>query len=331
MSAGRRREADGSAARDEFAVSLQELRARAGGVSYSEIATRIARRREAILGMTSAAAHVARSSVYDVFRPGRTRFNPDLVEEVVLALGVTEAEAREWRARSIAVQATTPRSRVETDGDGDAVSRRGRLVVVLAILIACVAINTLGRAVTDRFDLPIWLDMTGTAAAALALGPWLGAAVGLCSNLTDLLSGGFGEVPFAIVNVLGAVLWGYGVRGMGLGRTPLRFLALNVIVAAACAIVSVLITVVVMGVDTGDAADALGAWLVALGGELWTALLAVNLVAALVDKLLAGYFGLLVTRSVAPLLPSLGLGGARLPSYLVASPLARRPRDRAEA
>ena len=92
-----------SAPFDAIAADLQRLRIESGDVSYADIAARIARRREAE-GASPAGARIARSTVYDVFRPGRRRINADLVAEIVLALGGDEQSARDWRRRCLAAR-----------------------------------------------------------------------------------------------------------------------------------------------------------------------------------------------------------------------------------
>ncbi len=100
----------------------------------------------------------------------------------------------------------------------------------LLLLVVCVVVNLLGRSLVELLHLPVHLDMVGTAIAALALGPWRGAAVGLATNLLGVAESGPVSVPFALVNVAGALVWGYGARRWGLGRSLPRFLGLNVLV-----------------------------------------------------------------------------------------------------
>jgi energy-coupling factor transport system substrate-specific component len=91
---------------DALARDLQECRCSAGMPSYAEIARRIGDTR-ATDTISSVAARPARSTVYDAFRTGRSRMNPDLLAEIVLALGHTEAEADRWRQRCQHLRATT--------------------------------------------------------------------------------------------------------------------------------------------------------------------------------------------------------------------------------
>src|SRR5690606_28147164 len=77
-----------------------------------------------------------------------------------------------------------------------------------ALMLGCVAVNLLGREFVDLLNLPVYLDMVGTALAAIVLGPWRGAAVGATTNLAGLFISGIASAPFAVVNVVGALVWG---------------------------------------------------------------------------------------------------------------------------
>ncbi|MFA5606074.1 MAG: hypothetical protein WDA07_02615 [Leucobacter sp.] len=85
---------------DGIARDLQQLRLDAGDVSYAEVAARIASNRAAA-GATAAAARIARSTVFDAFRLGRRRINPDLVAEIVIALCEDADAADYWRGRCV--------------------------------------------------------------------------------------------------------------------------------------------------------------------------------------------------------------------------------------
>ncbi|OIH92900.1 MULTISPECIES: hypothetical protein [unclassified Curtobacterium] len=99
----------GSGTAEAFADRLQRLRRAAGDPSYGDVAARITARRVAV-GTPEAAARIARSTVYDVFRPGRTRLNVSLVGEVVRVLGVADGDVEEWQraARSPVVARPGP-------------------------------------------------------------------------------------------------------------------------------------------------------------------------------------------------------------------------------
>ncbi len=294
---------------DDVTGALERLRLGCGAMSYATLAARIADRR-AGSGLSPAAARVPRSTVYDAFRAGRTRINPALIGEIVLALTDDADEARRWRERAVDVMAGVPptplrpsvsEARVTPDAGHALVvaathaKQHRRPLVALLIVVAAFALNNLGGQFVADIGVPLFLDMTGTAVAALVLGPWYGVAAALANNmLGSLLEGDPITLWFALVNVAGALIWGYGVRAWGMGKTALRFLLLNVIVAVACSIVAVPILVLVFGGSTGHTGeDALGTLVAALGAGLWTAVFSVNLVLSFVDKLISGYLGLL--------------------------------------
>lgn len=282
---------------DALVDDLQRLRLEAGDVSYAELAARISRLRER-RGMAPAAARVARSSVFDVFRAGRTRINADLVEDIVLALGRDADEARDWRMRCLHARATPARPSEASPTTTPVPDRSLMRAFVFVLLVACVGMNLVGGAVVSKFELPLWLDTTGTAVAAIALGPWHGALVGIATNALGAFTGETETIPFALVSVVAALVWGYGARAWGLGRSPLRFLVLNVVVAVACTVAAVPINVLVLG---GAPTHASGGFIGALtaGGEgLWLAVLSANILLSLADKQLSGFAALLLVRVI---------------------------------
>lgn len=319
---------------DGLALELQALRARVGDPSYAEIARRVSGAREAA-GTPAHAARVARTTVYDAFRTGRTRVNLPLVREIAHALGAEDERVDAWveqcrRPRPTAAAEPpappAPPTLPAADGadaadgaeGGDGTARpvdpppatsgpdpssgagagvppRGALL----LLVACVVVNLLDRSLVELLHLPVHLDMVGTAIAALALGPWRGAAVGLATNLLGVAESGPVSVPFALVNVAGALVWGYGARRWGLGRSLPRFLGLNVLVALVCSAVAVPILVWRFDGGTGNGGDMVTDSVLALGVPPLAALAVANLLVSLGDKMISGFVAL-VTISALP-------------------------------
>jgi energy-coupling factor transport system substrate-specific component len=280
---------------DELALDLQELRRQAGNPSYSDIALAVCRVRVG-RGVSPDEARPGRTTVYDAFRTGRSRLDLDLVLDIVRALGAEEPQVAAWRQRCL--QALPGAKVREPDPAplpaGRAPAREGRgpgRAGAAAILVGCVALNLLGRVVVDGLQIPLYLDMVGTAVAAVVLGPWRGAGVGVATNVLGVLSSGLVSLPFALVNVVGALVWGYGFRSFGGGRRPARFLALNIVVAVSCTVVAVPIVVLVGGY-TGNGADSVMARVESAGHGLVLAVLSVNLLTSVADKLIAGFVAL---------------------------------------
>ncbi|MDP3969865.1 MAG: hypothetical protein Q8Q02_16490 [Nocardioides sp.] len=163
------------------------MRASAGHPSYAEIVRLVAERRVA-QGVPAARARPARTTVYGVFREGRIRVDAGLVGEIAGALGASGEEVAGWEARCRAARTRTesrgqqppvepggtdvpaPTPAAEALPTGMRVTTRVRWIV----LAACVAVNLVGRGFVDLLGLPLFLDMTGTATAAILLGPWWG-------------------------------------------------------------------------------------------------------------------------------------------------------------
>ena len=316
---------DGAAPHTRVADALQAFRFEAGGPSYAEIATRVSRMRADRSDAVSAHG-VARSTVYDVFRPDRKRLDADLVADIILALGRTELEAAHWRRRcadeNVANRAIAsprdpepasapPAAHPGSIARGSSLTAAPRAtrripvlrnpVLIVAALLGLSIVNVAGGQVVLWLDLPLFLDMIGTAVAAILLGPWYGVGVAI---MTQVLGGLVHDttigLPYTLVGITGALLWGYGVRSWGLGRTALRFFALTIVVAVACTTVSAPITVLVYGgFSEHIAADTLTARMLALGDSLGAAVFSANLVTSLLDKLIAGFIALAAGASIA--------------------------------
>ena len=291
---------------DQLSRELQKLRLDAGAVSYGEIANRIVARRVAE-GAPAAASRVARSTVYDVFQPGRRRINADLVREIALALGLDAAQADQWRHRCLTARSTaappapmpprTPPTGQVTVVSHVANTQALRRALITALLVGCLGVNLFGTTLVLRTDLPLFLDMIGTAIAALALGPWYGVAVGVATSVFGMVHSTPETIVFGVAGVVGALLWGYGVRRFA--RTLPRFLVLNLGVALACTLVSVPLNLLLYGGTSTNASSNLLPVFAHLG--LIASVFAVNLGTSVVDKLIAGGLAFFAARWLAPL------------------------------
>ncbi|MBM7507190.1 energy-coupling factor transport system substrate-specific component [Nocardioides salarius] len=306
---------------DLLANRLQQLRLEAGEPSYGEIARRVARGR-LDAGLGEHEARVARTTVYDVFRTGRARVNLELVREIVRVLGGEDLDVDRWVAQCrrggaapapapapVPATGTTPQSTPPptreptthpTDDDPALPTPPPALRLAMVLAGLCVVVNLAGRFVVDVLQLPIFLDMIGTAVAAIALGPWYGVAVGLTSNLAGTAVSGTDSIPFALVNMAGALVWGYGVRRFAMGRTLLRFMGLNVLVAVTCTLVAIPVLVLLYGGGVGHSQDFVTATFIEMTGLLEVAVGLSNMVVSLGDKIISGFVAL-VACSTLPL------------------------------
>ncbi len=187
------------------------------------------------------------------------------------------------------------------------------LKAALILCLGCLALNLVGRVLVDTLPIPLYLDMVGTAVSAVILGPWWGAGVGLSTNLLGTAVSGLDSIPFAIVNVAGALVWGYGVRRWRMGLTIPRFFALNALAALCCTVLAVPIIMALNG-TTGNGADDVIATIEEAVHSLWLAVASANIITSLADKTISGSVALLavdvlpwtLVASMRPLMPLAG-------------------------
>lgn len=279
---------------DQLALDLQELRRQAGNPSYAEIVARIGRQRRA--DGAPAGSRPGRTTVYDAFRTGRRRVDPDLVVEIVRALGADDAEAARWAARCH--EARDVEEPTSAPGEEPAAPEsEGRHFPVAVVLLLCVLANLAGRGLVELLQLPLHLDMVGTVVAAVLLGPWWGALAGAGTNVAGAAISGPESLAFVPVNVVGALVWGYGVRH-GWGRSVGRFFVLSAGAGVACTLVAAPIVLLVFGGYTLHAQDALTLTVLGLVHHLGLAVFVANLITSLADKVVTGFIGLAVVDSL---------------------------------
>lgn len=263
---------------DRLVGELHAYRDSVGKPSFGAIADRIAERREAD-GISPAAARVSRSTVYDTFRYGRSKLNLILYREIAVALGAHDRQVDEWLRRN-RLDDQTP------DAHPPPTSH------IFAVLAGCLALNLLGRLLVDGLHMQIYLDMVGTAIAAIAVGPWRGAAVGVMTNVLGVVVSGWTSIPFALVNVCGALVWGYGVRRFGMGGSMLRFFALNLIVAVACSMVAIPILLALLGESFRGGQGTVTEAILEYVPNIWIATGLSNVLTSSADKIISGFAAL---------------------------------------
>ncbi|KAA1420322.1 hypothetical protein F0U44_07875 [Nocardioides humilatus] len=288
---------------DQLALDLVDLRAAAGNPSYAEIVLRIDRQRRE-RGVPADEARPGRTTVYDAFRAGRRRVDVDLVVEIVRALGADEGDVAAWAERCRASAAPPPPGPAEVaPPPGPVVARVGTPARLATLLVCSLALNLVGRILVNVLDLPLHLDMTGTAITAVVAGPWWGALVGVATNGVGAFVSGPASLPFALVNVAGALVWGYGVRRYRMADSVARFFALNLAVATACSLVAVPIIWVMFGGEVGFGQDAVTEKVLSFTHVMVVAVFVSNLLISVLDKMISGFIALAVldqSRSRTP-------------------------------
>jgi energy-coupling factor transport system substrate-specific component len=146
--------------------------------------------------------------------------------------------------------------------------------------------------------LPLHFDMIGVAFTSMLFGPGWGLLVAAITAATHPLTLEiWGPTGFALIP--GALLWGFGIRRWGFGRTLGRFLLLSFAVGLATSLVVVPILFYYHGGEMMHANNqyALNS-LSVLGGHPVISMYIVNLFSNLVDKLATGVIALLLIHSL---------------------------------
>ena len=171
-------------------------------------------------------------------------------------------------------------------------ARRGDLptTLVMTLVPLAVAVNFAGNSAAGMLRLPIYLDTIGTVLAAVLLGPWWGALAGVLTNVVGVVPSGVSNLLFAPVNVAAALLWGYGIRSLGLGRNAVLFFLVAVIVGVVTGILATPIVLFVYGGATGHPSDLITAALASFGLERAT--LTSSVLSSIADKVVSAYIAL---------------------------------------
>ncbi len=170
--------------------------------------------------------------------------------------------------------------------------------LIVTLVPAAAALDIVGGILNGLLGLPTYLDTIGTCVAAIVLGPWWGALAGVLANVGGAVYYGPTNIPFGLANALAALLWGYGVRTLLLGRNGYTYFGLNVVVGIAVGALGALIALVVFGGTTGHASDAITAALTQVGETLREAVLTSSVLTSLGDKIIAGFVGLAIIRAL---------------------------------
>lgn len=171
-------------------------------------------------------------------------------------------------------------------------ARTGDLPTTLAMALVplAVAVNFVANSAAGMLRLPIYLDTIGTVLAAVLLGPWWGALAGVLTNVVGVVPSGVSNLLFAPVNVAAALLWGYGIRSLGLGRNAILFFMVAVLVGVVTGVLATPIVLFLYGGATGHPSDLITAALSSFGLERAT--LTSSVLSSIADKVVSAYIGL---------------------------------------
>jgi energy-coupling factor transport system substrate-specific component len=171
---------------------------------------------------------------------------------------------------------------------------------VITLIPAAAALSIAASYVAVLLGLPVYLDAIGTCVIAIVLGPWWGALTGVLTNVGGAFFFGPTNIPFALANVLAALIWGYGVRTFRLGRNPVTFFGLCVIVGVATGAAGGVIALFVFGGATGHPSDVITATLIAAGSALANAVFTSSILTSVADKVISGFVAVAIIGALPP-------------------------------
>ena len=121
---------------------------------------------------------------------------------------------------------------------------------IVSVIPVAASFFIVGSTINAALRLPTFLDMIGTAVVAMTLGPWWGALAGLITNIGIAIIRNPVSLPFALCNMVGALVWGYGIRWK-MGKSFGRLLILSMFVGFFVSLTAVPIYVLVFGGPPG--------------------------------------------------------------------------------
>lgn len=90
--------------------------------------------------------------------------------------------------------------------------KNNKWYVISTFVLGCIVINFAGRILSDRLQLPLWLDSFGTVTAAYVLGPFCAAMVGMTVNLTYGILYSWTNMFYAVVSAMVGITTGICVK-----------------------------------------------------------------------------------------------------------------------
>lgn len=156
--------------------------------------------------------------------------------------------------------------------------------MTLALMAVAIVINMVLGQIASMLKLPIFLDSIGTVLVGILAGPWAGGLTGLITNLIWGLISDPVSAAFAPVAAMIGVTAGFCAK-FGLFKTWWKAIISGVIISVALAVIAVPIRLYMFGGLTGSGSDFITAYFLALGRDLFGAVIIQVITSNLVDKI----------------------------------------------
>lgn len=169
---------------------------------------------------------------------------------------------------------------------------------MLAILIipVAVAVNFVGGQLASLLKLPMYLDCIGTIFGAMLCGPWVGAIIGL---LTNVVTGIANPVNFAFipVSVVVGLVTGFLARKQ-MFSVWWKWIISMILMAVSSMIIAAPIIVFMFGGITGGGTSIVTATLMATGSNIWTSVIGSDGIFTVIDRIISFVITFLIIRVI---------------------------------
>jgi energy-coupling factor transport system substrate-specific component len=155
--------------------------------------------------------------------------------------------------------------------------------MTLTLMAVAIVINMVLGQIASILKLPIFLDSIGTVLVGILAGPWAGGLTGLITNLLWGLISDPVSAAFAPVAAMIGIAAGLCAK-FGLFKTWWKAIISGVIISVALASIAVPIRLYMVGGLTGSGSDFITAYFLALGRDLFGAVIIQVITSNLVDK-----------------------------------------------
>lgn len=170
--------------------------------------------------------------------------------------------------------------------------------LALVLIPIAIVLNIVVGQIVGALNLPVFLDSIGTMLVALLAGPWVAAVTGLLSNLLWGLISSPVAAAFAPVAMVIGLVAGLLAQA-GLFRQWWQVILSGAIIAVALSFVAVPIRVYMFGGVTGSGADFVTAYLLAVGRDLFSAVIITVITSNLLDKIVTAGLAWLIVKGLA--------------------------------
>ncbi len=169
-------------------------------------------------------------------------------------------------------------------------------LLALLIIPIAVAVNFVGGQLASLLKLPFYLDAIGTIFGAMLCGPWVGATIGLATNVVTGIANPV-NLAFIPVNVAVGLVTGFLSRKNMFSNWGKWFVSM-ILMSLTSIIVAAPIVVYVYGGVTGDGASLATAMLMATGTNIWVSVIGSNGLFNVVDRIISYFISFFVIRVI---------------------------------